>query len=233
MKSQMVFKRYEMKYILSESQYNALKQTMKEHMQLDDYGKHNIFNTYFDTDEYLLIRRSIEKPCYKEKLRVRTYGKKAEKVFVEVKKKFKGIVYKRRLSLTKKQADDFLVKREKIENECQISREIDYFMEFYKGIKPKIDIDYMREAYFGIQDNDFRMTFDTEIKMREIETEKSEFVTSKDTVLLEIKTSMGIPSWLLDFLSENQIFKTSFSKYGNAYTQFVLPKIKGGTIDVA
>ncbi|MFI3226555.1 MAG: polyphosphate polymerase domain-containing protein [Clostridia bacterium] len=233
MTTQMVFKRHELKYLMNSQQYIALQKIMQEHMSIDEFGKHCINNVYYDTTDYLLIRRSIEKPCYKEKLRIRSYGENSENVFVEVKKKYDGIVYKRRISMPRKQAYDFLSNNAVLEEKSQISKEIEYFVNHYQTLKPMIAINYKREAYYGLQDSDFRMTFDTDICMKELKEQNSKCIVSNDTVLLEIKTGMGIPMWLLDFFAQNQIYKTSFSKYGKAYEQFILPKLKGELIYVA
>lgn len=232
MKAQMVFKRYELKYLLTIEEYLCLRETMKQYMELDQFGRHTIHNVYYDTKDFLLIRRSIEKPCYKEKLRVRSYGNGTaeSKVFVELKKKYDGVVYKRRLELKKKEAFDFLSGKAPLEEQTQISKEVDYFMKFYKNLEPMVYLSYEREAFFGKEDPDFRMTFDHNIRMKEWaehdnEKVKSNKIVKENMVLLEIKTGMGIPVWLVDFFSKYQIYKTSFSKYGTAYQKFLLPKI--------
>ena len=99
---QTVFQRYELKYILTAKQKEKVLQAIEPYMALDQYGRTTIRNVYFDTDNYRLIRRSIEKPAYKEKLRLRSYGQAEadSAVFVELKKKYQKIVYKRRVSLS-------------------------------------------------------------------------------------------------------------------------------------
>ena len=96
-----VFKRYELKYLLTPAQRDAVLLGIAPYMQLDRYGHTTIRNIYFDTGDYRLIRRSIEKPAYKEKLRVRSYRLVGsdDTVFVELKKKYDGVVYKRRIAL--------------------------------------------------------------------------------------------------------------------------------------
>lgn len=235
-----VFKRYEIKYFLTNEQYKNLKKIMKEHMEMDEYGLNTISNIYFDTPDYRLIRKSIEKPCYKEKLRVRSYGKftKKTKVFVEMKKKYDGVVYKRRLTLPQDEAFDFLLDGKPLEEQCQIAKELSYFMKLYKNLEPALNLSYDREAFFGKVDEDFRMTFDHNIrvKLENIDLKADgEFkkVLDEPLVLLEVKTAMGMPAWLLDFFSANHIYKTSFSKYGAAYKKFLLPKLTGGVNHVA
>lgn len=234
------FKRYELKYLLTEDQYRGLQQVMDAHMQMDQYGKNTIRNIYFDTPDFLLIRRSLEKPMYKEKLRVRSYGNFTDKsaVFVEMKKKYDGVVYKRRLTLSQKEAFGFLVDHTPLEEETQIAKELAYFMEHYASLEPAIALHYEREAYFGLEDKDFRMTFDHDIRINLDNVSLGNEgvftpILNPNMVLLEVKTGMGIPAWLLHFFSENKIYKTSFSKYGTAYQKFVLPKMKGANTYVA
>lgn len=235
-----VFKRYEVKYLLTTSQYLDLKAYMSRYMAQDEYGRHTIHNLYFDTPDYLLIRRSLEKPTYKEKLRVRGYGQVGAKdnVFVEMKKKYHGVVYKRRLHIPQDQALDFLTQNKPLETQSQIGRELAYFLKHYGNLKPALGIHYDREAFYGVEDGNFRMTFDHEIAMEEqptslVEPKGAKKILPPGFVLLEVKTELGLPQWLVSFFSAQQIYKTSFSKYGTAYQKFLLPKETGGTHNVA
>lgn len=200
-------------------------------MEPDEFGKSTIRNIYYDTPNKLLIRRSIAKPEYKEKLRVRSYKqvKENSKVFIEVKKKYKGIVYKRRMALEEKTAKSYLSGNLSLLDESQISKEIDYLMTYYKNLEPAIFLAYDREAYFNREDSSFRMTFDENLIIRDYDMSLSSPVYGeadmlKGKIVLEVKTVLGMPQWLLDFSSENKIYKASFSKYGNAYMKFLLPK---------
>ncbi len=231
---QNIFKRYELKFMLNTDQYFSLRKIMEEHMQADKYGECTICNLYFDTPDYLLIRRSIEKPVYKEKLRVRSYGVATEDsvVFTELKKKYESIVYKRRISATEKDTMKFLVDREVTSNafEGQIPKEINYVLDHYAPLLPKAYISYDRQAFYGKDDHDFRMTFDRNILWRDYDLSlcKGVYGTSiiqDDQVLLEIKVANAIPLWLINFLSKEKIYKTSFSKYGTAYSKYIKDKI--------
>lgn len=240
MSYQSKFKRYELKYLLTLSQYQGLKEKMKSYMIPDKFSISTINNIYYDTEDNILIRRSLERPLYKEKLRVRSYGYKDESstVFVELKKKFKGVVYKRRIDMTYKESNDYLLNNVKPLKQSQITHEIDYFFSYYKGLKPSMAIAYNREAFVSITDPDFRMTFDQNILARNYDLSIDceicgEKILPENTVLLEIKTSMGMPLWLMSYLSSNSIFKTSFSKYGAAYEQIILKKKIGGKTNVA
>ena len=223
MGDQMIFKRYEMKYLISTEQLEKIKEAFKEHMIADEHGKSTICSLYYDTPDYRLIRHSLEKPVYKEKLRLRSYGvaNGNTHVFVELKKKYKSVVYKRRIGLSEKDALRYLATRESpVQN--QITREIDYALDFYKGLAPSMLLTYNREAYYAKENHEFRVTFDTNILWRDydLSLEKGIYGTpilKPDQVLMEVKTADSIPLWMVKLLSEHHIYKTSFSKYGTAY----------------
>ncbi len=230
---QTVFKRYELKYLLTPEQKTIIINEMTPFMKPDKYGRSTIRNLYFDADDYLLIRRSIEKPEYKEKLRVRCYGKATEDstVFVELKKKYKHVVYKRRISLTESEAVDWLTKGEGLSLHSQISDEVDYFICHYHALKAKAYISYEREAYYSKDDSDFRVTFDDNVLFRtddlSLRSEPyGDALLPDGMVLMELKCSGGIPAWMTDILSRERIYKTSFSKYGTGYEKIIFPKLK-------
>lgn len=233
------FERYEIKYLLSLRQYNRLLEVMKNHMKLDAYGKSTIINIYYDTPNGQLIRQSNEKPIYKEKLRVRSYGVAniSGDVFIELKKKYNGVVYKRRMAMNYAEALKILANQE-FSEESQIAKEINYFFKYYKNLQPAMYLAYEREAYFGVEDEVFRMTFDHNIVYRVKDLNLSskvygEALLDSETVLLEVKTALGIPDWLVSFLTEENIYKTTFSKYGEAYKKVTCLKIEGGVNHVA
>ena len=230
---QSVFQRYELKYLLTRQQQETVLREMQPHMALDQYGKTVIRNVYYDTDNYLLIRRSIEKPAYKEKLRLRSYSQADSDtpVFVELKKKYDSVVYKRRLSMAEGQAMNWLRGEEIFSSTSQISREIDYFRDFYGSLRPTVFLSYERYAYYAKDGSDFRVTFDDRILCRETELSLTAPIYGasllpEDMVLMEIKCSGGIPLWMTQLLSRERIYKTSFSKYGTAYRTLIYPKLK-------
>ena len=229
---QSVFRRYELKYLLTRTQKARIVQAIAPYMQLDQYGHSVIRNLYFDTDSYRLIRRSMEKPTYKEKLRLRSYSRATcqSPVFVELKKKYDGVVYKRRLSLPEQEALSWLGGGAPPQD-TQIAREIDYFLRFYGTLHPTLFLSYEREAYYCRDGGDFRLTFDENVLCRqtELSLETEAYGTpllDENTVLMELKCSGGIPLWLVRVLSEEKLYKTSFSKYGTAYQRLIYPKIK-------
>lgn len=229
---QTVFKRYELKYMLTAEQKDKILSAISPHMELDKYGRTTIRNLYFDTDIYLLIRRSIEKPVYKEKLRIRSYSRATDDstVFAELKKKYKSVVYKRRIALPYHEAIDWIQKTRHCNKDTQISEEIDYFISYYKTLHPTVFLSYEREAYYSVDRSDFRVTFDENALARcnELSLNSKVYGTPllpEGKVLMEIKCSGGIPLWMTKVLSEERIFKTSFSKYGTAYKNLIFPNL--------
>ncbi len=227
-----VFKRYELKYMLTLEQKQKIIEAISPYMQLDRYGITTIRNIYFDTDNYRLIRRSIEKPAYKEKIRIRSYSQATSDstVFVELKKKYEKIVYKRRLPLCEQDAMSWVCREEDCPVNTQISREIDYFIDFYGKLNPTVFLSYEREAYYDNGGGDFRVTFDDNILCRRTDvnlcsTTYGTPILPEGKVLMELKCSGGIPLWMVEVLSRERIYKTSFSKYGTAYSALIFPEI--------
>lgn len=148
MADQMIFKRCEIKYMLDITQAELLKNQMKQYMTADEHGMSTICSLYFDTPDYLLIQRSMEHLVYKEKLRLRSYGTadKDTTVFVELKKKYESVVYKRRIAMTEDEAERYLLFHEKVKD-TQITREIDYCLKNYKKLAPAVSFP-MREKLF-------------------------------------------------------------------------------------
>jgi len=228
---QTVFRRYELKYLLTMAQKETVLKAMQPYMTLDKYGRTTIRNLYYDTDSYLLIRRSIEKPAYKEKLRIRSYSRVDgdSAAFVELKKKYKSVVYKRRISLPYAEATAWLSRERHPDKHTQIANEIDYFLDYYGSLHPTVFLSYEREAYYANDGTDFRVTFDDNILCRQDDLSLASDVYGtpilpEGKVLMEIKCSGGIPLWMTHVLSEEKIYKTSFSKYGTAYQTLIFPQ---------
>ncbi len=236
MSYQNTFKRYELKYLITKKQKQMIQEAFGAYMKGDEYGKSTICNIYFDTPDSLLIRRSLEKPVYKEKLRVRSYGRATEdsEVFVELKKKYKSVVYKRRINATEQNAMDYLCKGVPLPKQSQITEEIDYACELYRDLQPAVYLSYEREAFYGKEDRELRITFDENILWRNENISLcsevyGEPILKPGYVLMEIKIAEAMPLWLVKLLSDNHIYKTSFSKYGCAYQEMLRnQKFNGG-----
>ncbi|MEA4853683.1 MAG: polyphosphate polymerase domain-containing protein [Christensenella sp.] len=223
---QNTFKRHELKYLMTAMQQKDLLEIMKKHMHPDEFGKSTICSIYFDTPNHVIIRRSMEKPEYKEKLRLRSYGVPSAdgNVFAELKKKYKGIVYKRRIALREEEAMAYLEGKSHAPVCSQITKEIDYFLTCYPGIAPAVYIAYNRTAYYGNGDPNFRVTFDRDIIWRNKNLRLSsgvygENLLDDDVRLMEVKIGKAVPLWLAEVLSNMEVYKTSFSKYGRIYQQ--------------
>ena len=232
------FMRKELKYMLSMEQYEALLEKIHQHMNPDKFcvgGKdYGIYNVYYDTPDDYLIRNSLSKPCYKEKIRLRSYASPAnpdDRAFLEIKKKINGVVTKRRVTLTLAEADAYLSRRQKPVNlsdylQKQIFSELDVFMDHYANLQPKQYISYQRSAFFGKDDPNFRLTFDRQITERryDLSLELPSYgaqIIAPNQRLMEVKISGAMPLWLAEAMSELQIQHISFSKYGRAYTRFI------------
>lgn len=202
---------------------------IKKHIIEDRYSDYTICNIYCDTPDSRLIRRSIEKPVYKEKMRIRSYGRvdKESKVFIELKKKYRGIVYKRRIVMELKDAEEFIYGCSK--NSSQVEQEIVYFIKHYPGISPAMYISYDRKAFYAIENPDIRITFDENILWRDSDLSLTSDIYGQSILdntesIMEIKCVNAMPLWLTKALTKNKIYKTSFSKYGRAYSK----KVNGG-----
>lgn len=228
------FERVEKKFLLTQEQYEKISQAFSPYFHADQYGQYTICNVYFDTPDDCLIRRSLEKPPYKEKLRLRSYGASPGPetlFFLEIKKKYKGVVYKRRITLNLQEAEALLERgalpdwREDDNHsfqDRQILGEMRYFLSHYHPA-PKLFLGYDRIALAGIDDPELRVTFDTGIRCREEDvspiTGGSEGfrLLPEDLVLMEIKVSGAYPLWMTRALTDARAYPVSFSKYGCYY----------------
>ena len=223
MNIQTVFERTEKKYILTLSQRSKLISAIREHISEDEYGESTICSLYFDTDNFQMIRSSVEKPIYKEKLRLRSYStpKHDSNVFLELKKKYNGVVYKRRRTLTYDSAMNY-IDHGVLPDDSQIMREIDWTMKYYRGLKPKMFIAYDRTAYYSNTDRQLRITFDRNVRFRDTELDLAngsfgEVILDRSLCIMEIKALKAMSLWLTETLDKLGVFPGSFSKYGTAY----------------
>lgn len=217
-----VFQRVEKKYMLDSITYRTLMMRIGDRLIPDAYSRYTVSNLYFDTPDWLLARRSIEQPPFKEKLRLRGYGVPGpgDRVFLELKRKVDGVVYKRRESMTLSEAEQYL-KTGRHFGGGQIWNELDYFMRLYHP-SPRVYLAYDRRAFTGEEDPSLRITFDTGIRSR---TDKlrlgagdwGEPLAKDSSCLMEIKAVGAMPLWLAHELSELSIYPASFSKYGCVY----------------
>lgn len=220
---QTVFKRTEKKYIITLNQRKQLLELISSQICSDKFGESTVCSLYFDTDDFRLIRNSIDKPVYKEKLRLRSYStpKAGSNVFLELKKKYKGVVYKRRETLKYSDAMNYLNTRSK-PIDTQIMKEIDWTMNYYNGLKPKMFIAYDRTAFYSKEDSNLRITFDKNVRFRNYDLELGkgsygDLILDSGLCIMEIKILNSMPLWLSNALTQLKIYPSSFSKYGTAY----------------
>ena len=224
-RTSMVFERHEKKYLITEEVYQSLLKRLEEYMHPDQFGLHTICSLYLDSDDYILANRSMGKPDYKEKLRLRSYGlpQPDTTVYLELKKKLMGVTYKRRIPLSYEAAERYMLNGDTSEERSQIMQEIDYFFHLYRPV-PKILLFYERIALCGIEDEELRVTFDTNIRWRAHDLSLSqgdagELILPPGMRLMEIKIADSFPLWMSQLLSEIKIYPASFSKYCTAYTR--------------
>ena len=232
----LTFKRYEKKYLLSARQFERLWEQMKDHLVPDYFFRSTVCSIYYDSDDFSLIRHSMEQPVYKEKLRLRSYNVPGpdDTVFVELKKKFRGVVYKRRVQMSASEAEAYLAGRSRPEEDGQILREIDFFLETHP-VSPKAFIACDREAWDDRENPELRITFDRNLRWRDSDLSLcagsgGNPLLDEGMVLMEIKIPEAAPLWLAHLLSELEVFPTSFSKYGTCYRTALLEKYFNGVI---
>ena len=212
---------------MSNEQYEKLIEILSEKIVPDDFPTSAISNLYYDTPDFRLIRTSLQKPKYKEKLLLRCYKvpNATTQAFLEIKRKALGIVYKRRESLPYQRAIDFLAGKDP-GKDTQIFRELDWMLKSYKNLAPAMFLSYDRLSFKGVEDSSVRITFDQNILWRTTVLDLStgtwgEQLLKPGQKLMEIKISNAMPLWLAHALSACKIYPTSFSKYGKAYQTMI------------
>ncbi|MBO7132298.1 polyphosphate polymerase domain-containing protein [Candidatus Saccharibacteria bacterium] len=228
-----VFDRIEKKYLITKEQKRNLLKVLKNHMDKDKYFKSEVYNLYFDTDNYDLIIQSIDQPTFKEKLRARSYGG-YDRVFLEIKTKIRmkrsNPGFKRRVMINKKDFEELVAKKTTMlelaarsietEDDLQIAKEVDYLIKTF-DLKPKILVMYHRESYQG--EDKLRITFDEKLKYRDnnlrLSKSKSDKIYFEDerNIIMEIKAQGVLPLWLAKAMSANKTYPEQFSKVGKIF----------------
>jgi len=218
-----IFKRVEQKYLLTEEQYLSLQDLIDRYFLPDNYYFNKIYNLYFDNDNYDNIINSIEKPKYKAKIRLRSYGEATqdEYLFLEMKQKYKGTVYKRRINLTLKEFNEYMNDGTFPKKKKQIMKEIDYHIKYHK-LHPAIFVAYDRYSYYSKEDDNFRITFDYNLRGRTNnlklqDTKENKMYFDQNMYIMEVKCLYALPLWFIRELSKLKIYPSSFSKVGNIY----------------
>lgn len=220
-----VFRRTEKKFVLSEEEYHKLMKLIGDKIYKDPYYKSIICNIYFDTLHHDLIMKSLEKPIYKEKVRLRSYGVPTmeDNVFLEIKKKYKGVVGKRRITLKLKDFYNYIDKGIIPNCNKQIMGELDYCFKYY-NLKPSMFLAYDRYSYYDKNNINFRLTFDHNVRSREddLRIENGDYGNKyfkERMYIMEAKALDAYPIWFIKALSELKVYSASFSKYGSIYSK--------------
>lgn len=228
-KIQHTFQRIEKKYVLTEQLAEQVAQRLQPYMVHDQYGQYTILNIYYDTPDYALIRHSLDKPVYKEKFRLRGYRASGDEhlTFAELKKKVRGVVYKRRVAGTDDEIARLLEGGWLMHEDMQTQREIRRFLSTWP-VAPKVFIGYERDAFFCPDDPLLRLTFDRHIRWREEELtlaagDAGELILPEDPVIMEVKIAAAAPLWMARMFSELGVYPASFSKYGTCYVHHIAP----------
>lgn len=228
-----VFDRIEKKYLITAAEKKKFLKAINQYMKKDGYHESEVFNLYFDNDNYDLIIQSIDRPEFKEKLRARSYGG-YDRVFLEIKTKMKGkdvnVGYKRRVMITHKDFDELTTGKATLtelasrsvenNNDLQIAHEVDYLIRHF-GLKPKILVMYDRESYKG--DDELRITFDEHLKYRAqnlsfVKGKRDKiYFKDKRNIIMEVKAHGVIPLWLVEIMSATKTYPQQFSKIGKVY----------------
>lgn len=237
--SKTTFKRVEKKLLLDSSLLPQFIEAISEHMVPDEYNKdgkpYAICGIYFDNDNDDVIRHSTSKPKYKEKLRIRSYGVPDDNttVFIEIKRKVYGVGVKRRARLKLSEAREYIESGKHPEGlkyiDEQVLREIDYLRET-TPMYPKIYVSYLRHAYFGKDDKNFRITIDSDIITRRYDLaleagRYGEPLLPPNTVLLEIKFEGNLPLWFSQLFDKLGVTFGSYSKSGTEFKKYKLHQI--------
>lgn len=229
---QSIFERVEAKYVITRKQYELLMNELTDRLTPDRFPHSDISSIYFDTDDFRLIRTSLDKGCYREKLRLRSYCLKddSSEVFIEMKKKYHGVTYKRRQAVTYRQAMNYILFG-KMPFDSQILKEVDYLMNKYPDLKPKVLIRYQRDSFSGIDDPSLRITFDYQIEystdnLTLFNRNPEKKLTDNDTIIMEVKSLNAMPLWMTSVLDKMNIFSGNFSKYTRIYTNDIMKGVK-------
>lgn len=228
------FKRYEKKYLITKEQLDAILPQLLEYTELDPFclggNMYRIYSIYYDTDNHDVIRQNSSKPVYKEKMRIRSYYDRKDpedKIFMEIKKKSEGQGNKRRIKLKIKELEPFVNDGIMPETHdylsAQVAKELAYYLKMNK-VHPALYVQYDRLALFGKEDKDFRMTFDTNVRVRRSnfqfgESDEDELLLPGGEYIMEIKILGAMPLWLTEILDKNKLYSRGFSKYGVKFKQ--------------
>ncbi len=225
------FARVETKYLMPLGRLAELESGLRRQgFERMDFGSPMVRSLYWDTPDHALIRASLDRPAYKEKLRLRAYGEPgtADRSYVEIKKKYNGVVFKRRTELPLREAMDGLLSGRLPGEAGQIGREVLWMLRRW-GLRPAAVIACNRDAWFCREDPGLRVTVDRDLSFRDWAFDLNDPspglpLLPADRRLVEIKASGAFPLWLVRLLNGSGAERTRFSKYGTAYRRYIHPE---------
>ncbi|MCL1787878.1 MAG: polyphosphate polymerase domain-containing protein [Defluviitaleaceae bacterium] len=223
-----IFRRQEVKFVITDAQRGQIYDFVAGRIPPDVFGKYLVQSLYFDTDHWDVICTSIDKPLFKEKLRLRCYGvpNLHSTMYLELKKKYRGIVHKRRIAFPMAELEHKSVRDIAAADTTQVGRELNFYLQSMP-VHEKVHISYHRAAFED--DSGLRITFDTDVRFR---TNLLDYqhpdggrpILPPGLTVIEVKTLGGIPMWLARAFSNLSIYPTSFSKYGVGYKKYIVHK---------
>lgn len=221
------FKRIETKFIITQELFDQLQEQFAPYMEADAYAYSSITNIYFDNPDFQMIQDATNKLNGREKIRMRTYASQPDaqsEAFLEIKKKENEVGYKYRVTSTAEKVLNFVQTGQMDEPlaDQNVSREMNILLERYGQIQPKMHIAYSRYSMKGINDDQIRITFDSNLRFRHQDVHLGTSALDQSLVeagemIMEIKVPGDYPDWLAEILDGHGLVNQSFSKYGVAY----------------
>lgn len=227
-----IFTRREQKYLITIEQYEELVERMAPYMRPDKNGIdgfYTVTSLYFDSYDHQIYFETKNKLKFRQKLRLRVYDDAGtnDTAFFEVKQKHKKVVNKRRMLLPLNEAyrylredGDQLLEDYESSNQ-QVFREVDHFRNLYH-LHPEMIISYDRQALHAIDNPNFRVTFDLNLRCRNYDLYLEHGPYGKNfidpnLVVLEVKVDHSVPLWLTRVLQDLECEQRSASKYCTSF----------------
>jgi len=243
------FQRYEIKYWLTEERYFDVRDEIQRYMELDPYchdrphHAYPIWSLYLDTFDFATFEERLDGLIFRQKYRLRTYGADkpfedalTDPLFVEIKKKQNKVILKDRSLIKVREALDLLdhasgnpfMQTLPLAQKKTMERFV--FFQNHLSLGPQIAVKYEREAYFGENDRNVRVTFDRNLcakesrALAEMYTEtKNWFHHRNPQIIFEIKVYDAMPQWLVNILRRFQLRSEPISKYCES-VEMVFPR---------
>ena len=236
------FNRFELKYIVTATQAEAVKEDLLAHMDPDSHGcadgSYSISSVYYDTADLAFMRAKVEGIKFRRKLRVRRYGEGGDgPVFVEIKQRINRTTQKRRLILPLTQAYELCAgqwERELDDPEDNAAAQEVLFLTQGLNLQPTCLVGYRRQAHVGSSyEPGLRVTFDHDIwgataSQGLVADVSRHALLTQSTVIMEIKANNAVPLWLANLLARHDCSLRRYSKYCAATQRLIDLELLGG-----